>query len=97
MESGKTISVRVNGLDTHYMYKDVVEIMTQVGDRVDTLLIPKVGVRDDVYMVDCLVSQIEQEKGFKTKVGLECLIDGKPALGLAPTLCVGELEVINCG
>ena len=81
MESGKTISVRVNGLDTHYMYKDVVEIMTQVGDRVDTLLIPKVGVRDDVYMVDCLVSQIEQEKGFKTKVGLECLIE--TALGMA--------------
>ena len=81
MESGKTISVRVNGLDTHYMYKDVVEIMTQVGDRVDTLLIPKVGVRDDVYMVDCLVSQIEEEKGFKTKVGLECLIE--TALGMA--------------
>ena len=62
--SGKTISVRINGLDTHYMYKDVVEIMTQAGDLVDTILIPKVGVRDDVYMVDCLISQIEQERGI---------------------------------
>ncbi len=78
--NGKTISVRINGLDTHYMYKDVVEIMTQVGEFVDTLLIPKVGVRDDVYMVDCLVSQIEQEKKLKNPIGLECLIE--TALGM---------------
>ncbi len=78
--NGKTISVRINGLDTHYMYKDVVEIMTQVGEFVDTLLIPKVGVRDDVYMVDCLVSQIEQEKKLKKPIGLECLIE--TALGM---------------
>tara|TARA_B100001765_G_scaffold210021_1_gene170840 strand:- start:513 stop:1196 length:684 start_codon:yes stop_codon:yes gene_type:complete len=62
------------------MYKDVIEIMSEVGEFVDTMLIPKVGVRDDVYMVDCLVSQIEQEKNFKNKIGLECLIE--TALGM---------------
>ena len=40
---GKTVSVRINGLDTHYMYRDVVDVMEQAGDRVDTLLVPKVG------------------------------------------------------
>ena len=78
--NGKTISVRVNGLDTHYMYRDVVEIMCQAGEFVDTLLIPKVGVQGDVYMVDCMVNQIEQERGLKNKVGLECLIE--TALGM---------------
>ena len=78
--NGKTISVRINGLDTHYMYRDVVEIMCQAGEFVDTLLIPKVGVSGDVYMVDCMVNQIEQEKGLKNKVGLECLIE--TALGM---------------
>ena len=78
--NNKTISVRINGLDTHYMYKDVIEIMREVGEFIDTMLIPKVGVRDDVYMVDCLVSQIEQEKNFKNKIGLECLIE--TALGM---------------
>ena len=77
---GKTISVRINGLDTHYMYRDVVEIMMQVGEYVDTLLIPKVGVSGDVYMVDCMVNQIEQERNLKNKVGLECLIE--TALGM---------------
>ncbi|MDA7748520.1 CoA ester lyase [Gammaproteobacteria bacterium] len=78
--NGKTISVRINGLDTHYMYRDVVEIMCQAGEFVDTLLIPKVGVQGDVYMVDCMVNQIEQERGLKNKVGLECLIE--TALGM---------------
>jgi citrate lyase beta subunit len=77
---GKTISVRINGLDTHYMYRDVVEIMMQAGEYVDTLLIPKVGVSGDVYMVDCMVNQIEQERNLKHKVGLECLIE--TALGM---------------
>ena len=78
--NGKTISVRINGLDTHYMYRDVVEIMCQAGGFVDTLLIPKVGVSGDVYMVDCMVNQIEQERGLENKVGLECLIE--TALGM---------------
>ena len=78
--AGKTISVRINGLDTHYMYRDVVEIMCQVGEYVDTILIPKVGVKSDVYMVDCMLNQIEQERDFKNKGGIECLIE--TALGM---------------
>ena len=47
-EKGKTISVRINSLDTHYMYRDVVDIMEQAGDKFDTILIPKVGTDSDV-------------------------------------------------
>ncbi len=80
-EKGKTISVRINSLDTHYMYRDVVDIIEQVGDRVDTILIPKVGTNSDVYMVDCLLTQIENSKKIKNKIGLECLIE--TALGMS--------------
>ena len=52
-EKGKTISVRINGLDTHYMYRDVIDIVEQVGDKVDTILIPKAGTASDVYI--CLL------------------------------------------
>ena len=80
-EKGKTISVRINSLDTHYMYSDVVEIVEQVGDKVDTILIPKAGTASDVYMVDCLLTQIETNKKFKNKIGIECLIE--TALGMS--------------
>ena len=80
-DKGKTISVRINGLDTHYMYRDIINIMENVGDKVDTILIPKVGTSSDVYMVDCLLSQIETHKKFRNKVGIECLIE--TALGMS--------------
>ena len=80
-EKGKTISVRINSLDTHYMYRDVIDIMEQVGDKIDTILIPKVGTDSDVYTVDCLLPQIENQKKFKNKVGLDCLIE--TALGMS--------------
>ena len=78
---GKTVSVRINGLDTHYMYRDVVDVMEQAGDRVHLLLVPKVGVPADLYMVEALVNQIEQGRGYSTRVGLEALIE--TALGMA--------------
>ena len=80
-EKGKTISVRINGLDTHYMYRDLIDIVEQVGDKVDTILIPKAGTASDVYMVDCLLTQIEESKKIKNKIGLECLIE--TALGMS--------------
>lgn len=98
-EAGKTISVRINGLDTHYMYRDVVDLMEQAGDRLDTILIPKVGVPSDVYMVEAMVNQIEQGKGFETRVGLEALIE--TALGMANVEAIaaygGRLEALHFG
>jgi len=78
---GKTISVRINSLDTHYMYSDLVEIVEQAGEKVDTILVPKAGTASDVYMVDCLLTQIETNKKLKNKIGIECLIE--TALGMS--------------
>ena len=58
----KTLSVRINGLDTQYMYRDVVDVLEQAGDRLDLIMIPKVGTAADVYAVDMLVTQVEAAK-----------------------------------
>jgi citrate lyase beta subunit len=99
-ERGKTISVRINGLDTHYMYRDVVDIVEQAGQHLDTILIPKVGVPADVYLVDCLVTQISEAKGFGDhRIGLECLIE--TALGGANVMSIAQssqrLEALHFG
>jgi malyl-CoA/(S)-citramalyl-CoA lyase len=77
----KTLSVRINGLDTHYMYRDVVEVLEACGDRLDLIMIPKVGTAADVYAVDMLVTQIEAAKGRKKRIGFELIIE--TALGMA--------------
>ena len=80
-EKGKTISVRINSPDTHYMYKDIIDIVEEVGDKLDTILLPKAGTVSDVYMIDCLLTQIETNKKLKNKIGIECLIE--TALGMS--------------
>jgi malyl-CoA/(S)-citramalyl-CoA lyase len=77
----KTLSVRINGLDTHYMYRDVVDVIEQGGERLDLIMIPKVGTAADVYAVDMLVTQCEDAVGRKTRIGFEHIIE--TALGMA--------------
>lgn len=76
----KTMSVRINGLDTHYMYRDVVDVVEQAGERLDLIMIPKVGTAADVYAVDMLVTQIEDAKGYNKRIGFEHIIE--TALGM---------------
>ena len=80
-EKGKTISVRINSPDTHYMYRDLIDIVEEVGENLDTILLPKAGTASDVYMIDCLLTQIETNKKLKNKIGIECLIE--TALGMS--------------
>jgi citrate lyase beta subunit len=96
---GKTISVRINGIDTHYMYRDVVDVVEQAGEHLDTILIPKVGVPADVYMVDAMVSQIEEAMGLTNPIGIEVLIE--TTLGMANVEAIAtsspRLEAMHFG
>jgi malyl-CoA/(S)-citramalyl-CoA lyase len=71
----KSVSVRINGLDTHYMYRDLVDLAEQAGNNLDLILVPKVGCAADIYAVDMLLTQIEQAKGIKKPIGIELLIE----------------------
>jgi citrate lyase subunit beta/citryl-CoA lyase len=95
----KTVSVRINGLDTHYMYRDVIDVMEQAGDKLDMILIPKVGVPADVYTVEAMLNQIEMARGYANKVGIEALIE--TPLGMANVEAIAaapsRLEAMHFG
>ena len=95
----KTISVRINGLDTHFMYRDVVDVLEQTGERLDLIMIPKVGTAADVYAVDMLVTQIENGQGRSKRLGFEVLIE--TALGMANVEAIAQaskrLEAMSFG
>jgi malyl-CoA/(S)-citramalyl-CoA lyase len=77
----KTVSVRINGLDTEYWYRDVVDLLENAGERLDLIMIPKVGNGRDIYAVDALVSAIEAARGRAKRIGFEAIIE--TAAGLA--------------
>ena len=86
--SGKTISVRINSIDTHYMYRDVVEVVEQAGSKLDTILLPKAGTASDVYMLSAMLNQIETAKGLKNRIGIEILIE--TTLGMANVMEIAK-------
>lgn len=94
----KTMMVRINGLDTHYMYRDVVDIV-EACPRLDMILIPKVGTAADVYAIDMMVTQIETAMGRTKRIGFEVLIE--TALGMANVETIAQsskrLEAMSFG
>ncbi|ROU02529.1 L-malyl-CoA/beta-methylmalyl-CoA lyase [Histidinibacterium lentulum] len=77
----KTLSVRINGLDTPFWYRDVVDLMEQASERLDQIMIPKVGCAADLYAVDALVTSIEAATGRTKPVAFEVIIES--AAGIA--------------
>jgi malyl-CoA/(S)-citramalyl-CoA lyase len=97
--SSCSVSVRINGLDTHYCYRDIVDVVEQAGDKLDTILIPKVGTPSDILFVSTMLEQIEAAKKLKP-INLHILIE--TALGMAnvesiAATCPERLEAMVFG
>ena len=67
--------LRINGLDTPFAYRDVIEVIEAAGDRVDLIMLPKAGSSEDVAFVDKLLNQIEMHRGFSRRIGIEAQIE----------------------
>ncbi|MGR3344036.1 MAG: L-malyl-CoA/beta-methylmalyl-CoA lyase [Paracoccaceae bacterium] len=77
----KCLSVRINALDTPYWYRDIVDILEQASERLDRIMIPKVGCAADVYAVDALAAAIEAAQDRQKPIALEVIIES--AAGIA--------------
>ncbi len=77
----KHLSVRINGLDTPFWYRDVVDLLEQASARLDRIMIPNVGCAADLYAVDALVTAVERAKGREKPIGFEVIIES--AAGIA--------------
>jgi malyl-CoA/(S)-citramalyl-CoA lyase len=87
--SACSVSVRINGLDTHWCYRDVVEVVEEAGHVLDTVLVPKVGSASDVEFVATLLDQIEQAKGWEPgRIAIHILIE--TARGMADVEAIGR-------
>ena len=76
----KVLSVRINSLDTPFWYRDVVDLLEQADERLDQIMIPKVGNAADIYAVDALVTAIEAARGRTKRIGFEVIIESAAGL-----------------
>ena len=71
----KIVSVRINDLSTAWAYRDLIEVVEGAGDRLDTVIVPKVTRVEDVVFVDTLLTQLERALGLPHRIGVEVLIE----------------------
>ncbi|MBN1930495.1 MAG: CoA ester lyase [Desulfobacterales bacterium] len=76
----KTLTIRINGLDTPFAYRDLLEVAEAAGHMIDAIVIPKVNNAGDVDFVSRMLDGIELNKGFSNPIGIEASIE--TAVGL---------------
>ena len=73
--SKKTVTVRINSLDTPYAYRDLLDVAEQAGHVIDAIVIPKVNHPGDVFFADRMLNGIEMTKTASKAIGLEASIE----------------------
>lgn len=71
----KTVTVRINALDTPFAYRDLLEVVENAGHIVDAIVIPKVNSPGDISFVDRMLDGIEMNKAFSSSLGIEASIE----------------------
>jgi citrate lyase subunit beta/citryl-CoA lyase len=66
---------RMNAVDTPFAYRDLVDVVEAAGDRIDLVMVPKVGSAADVAFVATLLAQIEAARGFAHAIGIAAQIE----------------------
>jgi citrate lyase subunit beta / citryl-CoA lyase len=96
----RVLCVRVNAWDTPHTYKDVVEVASAAGERLDELMLPKVQTASEVVALDLLLTQIELNVGLPPgHLGIEAQIETARGLINVEEICAASprLEAIIFG
>lgn len=84
----RTVTVRINGLDSAFAYRDLLEIAEGAGDRIDAVVVPKINHPGDIHFVDRMLSGIEQARQIANPIGIEASIE--TAEGLAAVMAIAQ-------
>ncbi len=72
---------RVNSLDSPWCHDDLVTAVTECGEQLDVIMIPKVEGPEDIHYVDRLLAQLEAKAGLDEPLLVHAILE--TALGVA--------------
>ncbi len=96
----RVVAVRVNAWDSSYTLRDLVEVVTTAGERLDEIMLPKVASAAEVVAADLVLAQLEHEVGLADgHIGLEVQIETVTALRDVDGICAASprLEAVVLG
>ena len=89
----KIRAIRINNLETEYCYEDLIHVVSEAGEFLDIIIVPKVKRAEDVRWVDVLLTQMEQKLKRERKIGLEVLIEEVEAMINAEEIAASTLRL----
>ena len=72
---------RVNSLDSPWSLDDFIRLVTEIGDKLDVIMVPKVNGPQDIHYVDQLLAQLEARAGLKKPILVHAILE--TAVGVA--------------
>lgn len=75
-----TLTVRINGLDTPFGYRDLLEVAEAAGPRIEAVVVPKVNHPGDIHFISRMLDGIEAAKGFPNRINIEAIIESAEGL-----------------
>jgi citrate lyase subunit beta/citryl-CoA lyase len=90
---GRLKSFRCNGIDTQWMYRDIVEVLQGTECGADRIVLPKAGDAGDIKAVSVLLRQLELEFGRTTPIQLDVQIESASGLVHCEEIAVSDLRV----
>lgn len=71
----KVRAYRINGMDTPFAYRDIIDVAEAAGDSLDLIVVPKVSDAAEIKAIDYLLTQIELHMGYQKTIGIEASIE----------------------
>jgi len=81
---------RVNSLDSPWALDDLIELVTQIGDKLDVVMIPKVEGAWDIHYVDRLIAQLEARARLKRPLLLHAILETATGVANVEEICAAS-------
>ena len=87
-QSGETqLWTRVNSLDSPWFLDDLMTLVSEIGDKLDVVMIPKVEGSEDIHFVDQLLAQLEARAGLKRPILVHAILETAQGVANVEDIC----------
>jgi malyl-CoA/(S)-citramalyl-CoA lyase len=78
---------RVNSLDSPWVLDDLTTLVTEIGDKLDVIMVPKVQGAEDIHYVDRLLAQLEARAGLTRPILVHAILETARGMANVEEIC----------
>ena len=78
---------RINALDSPWVLDDLTTLVTEIGDKLDVVMVPKVQGAEDIHYVDRLLAQLEAKAGLERPILVHAILETARGVANIEEIC----------